>query len=103
LFFVEERPLSGRVIRAAPGTTIGRDGCDVRLLDPEASRRHAVMRQDGDRLAIQDLGSTNGTWVNGLRCEGPTRVRTGDVLRFGNTVWYLGARSVRGPRGGCDL
>jgi hypothetical protein len=94
-FFFEERPVSGRVVRAGAGTTIGRDGCDVTLLDPEASRRHAVVRLDDDGIAIQDLGSMNGTWINGRRSEGPTRVRAGDMLRFGNTIWHIGYRNVR--------
>src|SRR5277367_2835302 len=41
--------------------------CDLHLADREASRRHAALELSGERLRVTDLGSTNGTWVNGLR------------------------------------
>ena len=103
LIFVEQRPLAGRVLPIEAGLTIGREGCDVVLPDPEVSRRHAVMRVlDSGDVAIEDLGSTNGTWVNDERAEGPTRVAPGDIVRFGNTLWHVAAPGattlVVGPR-----
>lgn len=90
--FREERPAAGRTLPVKPGT-IGREGCDVNLADPDVSRRHAVIRAgDGGRApTIDDLDSRNGTWVNDQRVEGPTTLRNGDVVRLGNTVWHVTA------------
>ena len=52
--------------------------------------------------AIEDLGSTNGTYVNDERTEGMTPVEVGDIVRFGNTLWHVAAPGattlVVGPR-----
>lgn len=50
-------------------TTIGRVGADVNLDDPEASRQHAVVEILGDHAVLRDVGSTNGTFVDGNRIE----------------------------------
>jgi hypothetical protein len=64
---------------------IGRaDECDVFLADPSVSRAHAVLETAGVEPAVRDLGSTNGTFVNGERVE-TKALRDGDELRFGNT------------------
>jgi S-DNA-T family DNA segregation ATPase FtsK/SpoIIIE len=103
LIFVEQRPLAGRVLAIEAGLTIGREGTDIVLPDPEVSRRHAVMRVlESGAAAIEDLGSTNGTYINDERTDGTTRVDVGDVVRFGNTLWHVvapGAKTlVVGPR-----
>jgi len=90
--FVEERPLTGRVVQLGDGVVVGREGCEVVLPDPEVSRRHAELTVVDDLPTVTDLGSTNGTWVNGRRITAPTPIGPGDVLRFGNTVW-----NVRSP------
>ena len=95
LVFVEQSPMSGRVVPVAAGTTIGREGCDVVLPDPEVSRRHALVRDLGDAPGIEDLGSTNGTWLNDRRVDSPTALRAGDVVRFGNTIWHVQAPGAR--------
>jgi FHA domain len=90
--FVEERPVGGRRVEAIADVVIGREGCDVVLADPEVSRRHALVRVvAGGGVAIEDLGSTNGTFVNERRVEGVVALRDGDSVRFGNTVWRLRA------------
>jgi hypothetical protein len=58
--------------------------CDVTLNDPSVSRTHAVVDTEGAEPTVRDLGSTNGTFVNGARVEA-ARLRDGDELRFGNT------------------
>jgi pSer/pThr/pTyr-binding forkhead associated (FHA) protein len=88
LLFQETGPVAGRVIDVR-AVTIGREGCDVNLADPEVSRRHAAIRGDAGAHAIEDLGSRNGTWVNDRRIEEPTVLREGDVVRLGNTVWHV--------------
>ena len=89
--FVEERPMEGREIEAVPGAVIGREGCDIVLADPEVSRRHAAIRQHAEGIAIEDLGSTNGTYINDQRLTGQQTLRDGDTVRFGNTVWRVRA------------
>jgi predicted component of type VI protein secretion system len=61
----------------------------VNLMDPEVSRRHATVRDQGGSLAIEDLGSTNGTFVNDQRISVVTVLKDGDVVRLGNTVWSI--------------
>jgi hypothetical protein len=83
---VEEHPLKGREIALAPGQTIGREGCEIVMPDPEVSRRHALIRLLDADLAIEDLSSLNGTWINGERITGVRALAAGDSLRFGNTI-----------------
>ena len=64
---------------------VGRlNSCDVCLSDSNASRQHAAFVPEGAGWAIEDLGSTNGTWVNGQRVE-RLRLRDGDVVVVGVT------------------
>jgi len=68
---------------------IGRGkGCDVRLPDPSVSQRHASIRTDRGKQTLVDEGSTNGTFVGGVRLapETPRALRTGDLIRVGR-VW----------------
>jgi hypothetical protein len=67
--------------------TIGRDGHnDVSLEGDEfASSRHVRIDPRRDGVWVQDLGSTNGTYVNGVLIEGPRRLDPGDVIRVGET------------------
>jgi predicted component of type VI protein secretion system len=96
--FVEKKPMEGREHSPSAGDTVGREGCEVNLMDPEVSRRHAAFRSAdaGGGLAIEDLGSTNGTYVNGSRITGLTVLKDGDELRFGNTVWTARAAAPAG-------
>jgi FHA domain len=91
LLFIEEQPVQGAERRVRPGTTVGRIRSDIVLPDPQVSRRHAVFHQIGAGLGVEDLGSQNGTYVNGRRIEGVTSLNEGDSIRFGGTVWRLGA------------
>ena len=94
LVFVESTPMHGREIALLAGTTLGRDDCDVVLSDPEVSRRHAFVGESADGFTIEDLGSTNGTFVNGERIDGARALRSGDEIRFGNTVWHVRAAAA---------
>jgi Protein of unknown function (DUF3662)/FHA domain len=64
---------------------IGRSrDCDIRLTDPNVSRRHAEVRQEGSAYFVVDLDSTNGTEVNGRRAR-RARLEGGDVIVLGST------------------
>jgi pSer/pThr/pTyr-binding forkhead associated (FHA) protein len=70
----------------AGSLTIGRGaGVDLSLADPEVSRRHASVRVDGSTVVVEDLGSANGTRVNGEPIETATRVEDGGVIELGKT------------------
>ena len=89
--FVEQAPEQGKRHQIASGTTIGREGCDVTIADPEISRRQAQVLREGEAVVIEDLGSTNGTFVNGNRITGRQALSTDDEVRFGDTIWKLAA------------
>lgn len=66
---------------------LGRDlSNDLVINDPEISRRHARLFLQGNGYILEDLGSTNGTFVNGQRLMGPNILRPGDVITFGERM-----------------
>jgi len=67
-------------------------GCHFVLTDLTVSRFHAELYQDGATWMVSDLGSMNGTRVNGWRLTGPTRVRPGDEIGFGNASFIVAPR-----------
>jgi pSer/pThr/pTyr-binding forkhead associated (FHA) protein len=83
-------PRVGERFSLRASTSIGRDaGNDVPLSDEAASARHAVLElRDGDWW-IEDLGSTNGTLVNGTRIERAERLRFGDELAIGRIAMRI--------------
>jgi RND superfamily putative drug exporter len=78
-------PLEGERLDVAADVVLGRGEVDVVIDDSELSRRHAVLRRVDGRLEVEDLGSLNGTWVNGARIAEPTRLEPGDSVRLGKT------------------
>jgi pSer/pThr/pTyr-binding forkhead associated (FHA) protein len=78
----------GDSIELAEGDTIvGRGvGCAIRFNDPSVSREHLRLRLAGTRLTVEDLGSSNGTLVNGEAIQGEQRLAHGDVVRIGRRV-----------------
>jgi DNA-binding winged helix-turn-helix (wHTH) protein len=77
------------ILPLPPGeTVIGRGTeADVVIESPKASRRHARIVVDRDQAVIEDLGSTNGTWVNGERLVSPLKLTHGDEIQIGRDVW----------------
>jgi FHA domain len=67
---------------------LGREqgSADLVLDDPGVSRRHARVLADDDGVLVEDLGSSNGTYVNGERISGPVELGAGDELQVGATV-----------------
>jgi FHA domain len=81
---------AGRQTQLDGPIEIGRDASiNLALNDEQASRRHARVSAQGDVAIVEDLGSTNGTYVNGQPVEGPRAVRPGDKIRVGLTVIEL--------------
>lgn len=72
---------------------------DLVIGEGTVSRRHASLLRQGGELRLSDLGSTNGTYVNGRRITGPMVVRGGDELRFGSARYVVrdDAASARRP------
>lgn len=67
--------------------TIGRDSSNsVAINDAEVSRRHSRLSFQGGKYVIEDLGSTNGTFVNGQRLAGPVVLKAGDVVSLGEQI-----------------
>jgi transcriptional regulator with AAA-type ATPase domain/polyferredoxin len=64
--------------------------CDITILDPTVSRRHASLAIDGGSISIEDLGSTNGTSVNGDRIDGPTLLDDGADIKLGRVRLHVG-------------
>ena len=90
LLIVEPAEQRGRSYQLADELTVGRAaGCQVTLDDTYASQLHArVFARDG-QLFVEDLGSTNGTYLNRRKVQGPQVMRRGDRLQVGNTVMEL--------------
>src|SRR5829696_9913373 len=78
--------LEGRRIEVAQELVVGRENVDVVIDDSELSRRHFAARPVAGGLEIEDLGSRNGTRVDGTRIDGPTRVRDGAKITVGMTT-----------------
>lgn len=66
---------------------IGRDSSnEIMINDAEVSRRHARLTFQGGKYVLEDLGSTNGTFVNGQRLAGPRVLKAGEVVSFGEQI-----------------
>ncbi len=76
--------------------TIGREpACDMTLLDRTVSRWHACLKREDDGWLLTDLGSTNGTRLNGWRVNAPIVVSPGDLVSFGAATFVLTERPGR--------
>ena len=71
-------------------TTLGRDGTNtISINDAEVSRHHARMTLQGGKIVLEDLGSTNGTSINGTRISGPHVLKTGEMVSFGEDIVFV--------------
>jgi hypothetical protein len=72
------------------GAVLGRgDQAEIRLDDPFASSRHARLVRQGGIVVLEDLGSTNGTYLDQQRVQGPLLVNPGQPIRIGQTALEL--------------
>jgi hypothetical protein len=75
-----------RLVVGPAGVTIGRSRqCDVVVNDANVSRQHAEIRPRGGSWVLVDLGSTNGSSLNGRRIEGPEVIKPGDEVEVGTS------------------
>ncbi|MDQ2649000.1 MAG: FHA domain-containing protein [Actinomycetota bacterium] len=80
----------GRTFPLTDEITVGRAaGCQVTIEDTYASQLHARVFQRDGTIYVEDLGSTNGTYLNRRKVTGPMVVQRGDKLQIGNTVLEL--------------
>jgi predicted component of type VI protein secretion system len=87
-FVMQSGPNTGKTFRLeAPEIIIGREaGNSIAINDAEISRKHAKLNLHGTAYVIQDLGSTNGTFVNGQRLTGSQVLNPGDTVSFGENI-----------------
>jgi hypothetical protein len=78
----------GSAFELGDGATMGRaDGSDIPVDDPFASSVHARIFPRGQFMYIEDMGSTNGTYLNGRRLRAAERLKVGDTVRIGETEY----------------
>ena len=90
----KEGPLAGRRIEVVAELVIGRVDAGLTIDDEEVSRRHAVVRPGDGEIEIEDLGSRNGTYVNGVRIDGVTRLAGGDSVKLGASLLQVDSGRV---------
>ena len=87
---VLDGPDAGTVFRVEkPRVTIGRAGADLTLNDSEASRQHAALEIRDTSYTVSDLGSTNGTLVDGSKIEAPAELTDKSEFQVGSTTLML--------------
>jgi pSer/pThr/pTyr-binding forkhead associated (FHA) protein len=70
--------------------SIGRDSSnDIAVNDAEVSRHHSRLTFQGGKYVLEDMGSTNGTFVNGQRLTGPRVLKSGEVISFGEQIVFV--------------
>jgi FHA domain len=78
----------GSAFGVGEGATMGRsDGADIRIDDPFASSAHARIFSRGDFMYVEDMGSTNGTYLNGRQIRDAERLKMADVIRIGDSEY----------------
>jgi hypothetical protein len=90
VLFVRSESQQGREFEVNDVVVLGRsDETDVVLDDPYASEFHMRLVSQENGIMLHDLGSTNGTYVNGRRVGAPTELKRGDTIQVGKTVMEI--------------
>lgn len=90
LAVIEGDSLKGKSFELGDELIIGRaDKCHIKIEDPYASQVHARVYPKGDSFMVEDLGSTNGTYVNRRRISSALGLQRGDQIKIGKTVMEL--------------
>jgi pSer/pThr/pTyr-binding forkhead associated (FHA) protein len=92
LLIVETAPghQSGSRYDVSGGATLGRGDVEIVLEDPFASSQHARIERQGGVVVLEDLGSTNGTYLNEELLSGPQPLHEGDRIRIGDSRFVFG-------------
>jgi hypothetical protein len=78
----------GTTFDVGSGATLGRsNGADINVDDPFASSAHARIFSRGDYMYVEDMGSTNGTYLNGRQIRAAERLKVADTIRIGDTEY----------------
>lgn len=95
LTILEPAGSAGQRFEVLAEMTIGRAaGCHITLDDTFLSQLHARVLPSEDGLVVEDLGSTNGTYLNGHRLTSPVALEPGDRLQLGGVVFEISASAV---------
>lgn len=88
---VRQGPIAGQIFELNKSeVTIGRDiSNDFVINDAEVSRKHARLTLEENRYKIEDLNSTNGTYIDGQRLIGPHMLSVGEIIMFGDNVGVI--------------
>lgn len=99
LKLITEQGATERAVPVVGTVTIGRDpACEIALDDPRISRRHARIVLVEGRPVVEDLGSSNGTWINGRQSvSAPTALSVGDELQIGDKRLRRSSATSRRP------
>lgn len=85
-------PEKGQVIPVTDRIEVGRAlDCDISILEPALSRKHAELEPLGPDLVLRDLGSVNGTFVNSDKVDNEVKLKDNDVLQFGKISFIVSA------------
>lgn len=106
--YILRGPDKGRSIETGEEPILlGRESEHLPLSDDSISRRHALLKPAGEGWSLEDQNSSNGTFLNGRRIFGPTRVQHGDQIKVGATILVfsrqLHVERIRGPQRIRDL
>ena len=97
---VLQGPDKGRTLRTSDDIVlIGRGSDQIPLTDQTVSRRHAELRVENGAWVLSDLNSANGTYLNGVRINRPTRLKHGDQIRLGGTLVVFTQYNANGAPG----
>jgi pSer/pThr/pTyr-binding forkhead associated (FHA) protein len=90
VLFVRSESQQGQEFEVSDVVVLGRSSeTDVVLDDPYASEFHLRLVSQENGMMLHDLGSTNGTYVNGRRVSAPTELKRGDTIQVGKTVMEI--------------
>ena len=84
-------PVRRVTVHSSPFTVGRKSDCALNLATSSVSKLHAELILDGERLVIRDLGSTNGTYVNGERLDDELQLCDGDLVQFATAVFRVGS------------